>query len=63
MNFGQKAYTIGAGGFGKVRVYYSQQFKRKVVEKTVGPNFIRVRDGDRIRLTTLIRNYQNVEQS
>ena len=63
MNLGQKAYTIGAGGFGKVRVYYSQQFKRKVVEKTVGPNFLRVRDGNRIRLTTLIRDYQNVEQS
>ena len=59
MNFGQKAYTIGAGGFGKVRVYYSQQFKRKVVEKTVGPNFLKVRDGNRIRLTTLIQNYQN----
>ena len=63
MNLGQKAYTIGAGGFGKVRVYYSQQFKRKVVEKTVGPNFLRVRDANRIRLTTLIRKYQNVEQS
>ena len=61
MNLGQKAYTIGAGGFGKVRVYYSQQFKRKVVEKIVGPNFIRVRDGNRLRLTTLIQNYHNSE--
>ena len=43
--------------------FICQQFKRKVVEKKVGPNFIRVRDGNRIHLTTLIRNYQNVEQS
>ena len=61
MNLGQKAYTIGAGGFGKVRVYYSQQFKRKVVEKTVGPNFLRVRDANRFRFTTLIQNYRNNE--
>ena len=54
----QKAHIIGMGGFGKVRVYYSQQFQRKVIEKTVGPNFLRVKDGNRIRLSTLIRDFQ-----
>ena len=62
MNLGQKAYTIGAGGFGKVRVYYSQRFKRKVIEKTIGPNFLRCREGNRVHLTTLIREYSNHEQ-
>ena len=61
MNLGQKAYTIGAGGFGKVRVYYSPQFKRKVIEKTIGPNFMRVREDNRIRLTSLIRDFANNE--
>ena len=59
MNSIQKAQTIGAGGFGKIRVYYSQQFKRKVIEKTIKPNFFRLRDGNRIRLSTILLNYNN----
>ena len=51
------AKTIGAGGFGKCRVYYSDKYKRKVIEKAVGPNFIRTKEANRARLTTLIRNY------
>ena len=61
MNLGQKAYTIGAGGCGKVRIYYSPQFKRKVIEKTIGPNFMRVREDNRIRLTSLIRDFAKNE--
>ena len=30
------AKTVGAGGFGKVRLYNSQIFKWNVVEKVVG---------------------------
>jgi len=51
------AKTIGAGGFGKCRVYYSDKYKRKVIQKAVGPNFIRTKEANRARLTTLIRNY------
>ena len=35
--------TLGYSGFGIVRLYYSKKYKRNVVEKTVGPNFLRVR--------------------
>ena len=63
MNIGQKNYakTVGHGAFGKVRVYYSEKFKRKVVEKKVGPNFIRTKDKNRARLTTLISEYSHHE--
>jgi serine/threonine protein kinase len=66
MNSIQKAQTIGAGGFGKIRVYYSQQFKRKVIEKTIKPNFFRLRDENSIRLSTFLlncNNYINIERS
>ena len=54
--------TIGAGGVGKCRVYYSEKYKRKVVEKTVGlSGFIRTKEANRARLTTLINNYSQNE--
>ena len=59
MNAIQKAHTIGVGGFGKIRVYYSQQFKRKVIEKTIKPNFFRLRNENSIRLSTLLLNANN----
>jgi hypothetical protein len=45
MSFTKKQYPeiIGAGGGGKCLVYYSEKYKRKVVEKTVGDNFIRTK--------------------
>ena len=53
-NYGIK--TIGVGGFGKCRVYYSEKFKRKVVEKAVGNNFIRTSKANRERLMSLMAN-------
>lgn len=53
--------TLASGGFGKIRVYYSEKYKRKVIEKTVGPNFIRTKDNNRTRLTTLLSNYSKNE--
>ena len=57
------AKTVGAGGYGKVRLYYSQIFKRNVVEKVVGPSFIRARDINTLRLTSLLQNYRQKENS
>ena len=62
MNMGQRAHTVGAGGFGKVRMYYSNKFNRKVVEKIVCPNFLRCKEGNRARLTTFINQYSEFEQ-
>ena len=42
--------TVGYGGCGKIRVYYSTKYKRKVIEKTVGPNFIRAKRATQLRL-------------
>ena len=58
MNLIEKKYakTIGAGGGGKCRVYYSEKYKRKVVEKTVGESFIRTKKDNRTRFKTLITN-------
>jgi serine/threonine protein kinase len=53
--------TIGSGGGGKCRVYYSEKFKRKVVEKTVGDNFLRTKEENRTRLKTLMTNYKSNE--
>ena len=39
----QYPIKIGEGGGGKCLVYYSEKYKRKVVEKTVGDNFIRTK--------------------
>ena len=55
------AKTIGAGGGGKCRVYYSPKFKRKVVEKTVGQSFFRTKEANRTRFTTLIKDYSHNE--
>ena len=43
--------TLDLGGGGKCRVYYSEKFKRKVVEKTVGDSFLRTKETNRARLT------------
>ena len=51
--------TVGEGGFGKVRIYYSETFKRRVIEKAVGPNFIKMKEANRTRFTTLISNYSS----
>ena len=62
MNFTKKqTKTIGSGGGGKCRVYYSEKFKRKVVEKTIGDNFLRTKEGNRTRLKTLLTNYTDNE--
>ena len=63
MSFVKKKYskTIGSGGGGKCRVYYSEKFKRKVVEKTVGDNFIRAKKENRTRLKTLLTTNINNE--
>ena len=63
MNLSKKQYskTIGTGGCGKCRVYYSTKFKRKVVEKTVDDSFLRMKDKNRTRLKTLLTNYTDNE--
>ena len=65
MNIITKQYPeiIGKGGGGKCLVYYSEKYKRKVVEKTVGDNFIRTKKENRNRLQTLITNYNSNEAS
>ena len=55
------AKTVGNWAFGKCRVYYNKKLKRNVVEKTVGPNFIRTKDANRTRFTTLINDYSKNE--
>ena len=55
------AKTVGSGGFGKCRVYYSPKYGRKVIEKVVGPNFIRMREGNQARFTTLLKDYKRNE--
>ena len=52
--------TIGVGGFGKCHVYYSERFKRKVVEKKVGNSFIRTRDANRNHIMTLMKNNESL---
>ena len=54
MFLGNKKYskTIGQGGGGKCRVYYSEKFKRKVVEKTVDENFFKKKDNNKTRMRT-----------
>ena len=44
--------TIGVGGGGKCRVYYSAKFKRYVVEKTVDENFFKKKDNNKTRMKT-----------
>ena len=44
--------TIGAGGGGTCRVYYSEKFKRKVVEKRVDENFFKRNDNHKTRMKT-----------
>ena len=51
-----KGKTIGIGGGGKVRAYYSEKFGRYVVEKTVGQNYVKFKDINKTRLTTLLSN-------
>ena len=52
------AKTVGTGGGGKCRVYYSQKYKRKVIEKRVNPDFLKKKSTS---LTSLIKNYQDNE--
>ena len=54
--------TIGAGGFGKCRVYRDKYKNRLVVEKRVGDNFLRLKKGNRVRFTTLINQYEKHEE-
>ena len=44
--------TIGQGGGGKCRVYYSEKFRRRVVEKTVDENFFKKKDKMKTRVQT-----------
>ena len=62
MNFGKKySKTVGLGGGGKCRVYYSEKYKRYVVEKTIDDTFIRLKEGNRTRMKTMMTNYKNNE--
>ena len=61
MNYTNHPKTVGNGAFGKCRVYYSKKYKRTVVEKAVGANFIRTKNANRTRLTTLIKDYSKNE--
>ena len=53
--------TLEYGGFGKIKVYNSPKFGKKVIEKRVGPNFIRARRRTQLHLTTLIKDYSKNE--
>jgi len=61
MSFAQKEHrkTIhgGEGPIKKYRLYYSPNYKRKVVEKTVRNDFIRTKKESRSRLKTLMDEY------
>ena len=62
MNIATKySKTVGLGGCGKCRVYYSEKFKRKVVEKTVDENILISKDKNRTRSKTKITKYTNNE--
>ena len=63
MKFYGKKYskTVGSGGGGKCRVYYSEKFKRKVVEKTVNDNFFRTKNDSPTRYKTSLTNNINSE--
>ena len=65
MSFAKKkdGKTIGEGRKGKCRLYYSEKYKRYVVEKTVGDNFIRTKKGSRSRLKTLMDGYSTNRNS
>ena len=55
MNFAkQYSKTIGAGGCGKCRVYYSPKYKRNVVEKTVDDKFLNYKKGNKARTKSMI---------
>ena len=55
------AKTVGAGGGGKCRVYYSERFKRYVVEKTVNDRFLRLKKENRTRMKTIMTQYKSNE--
>jgi len=61
MSFVKKRHgiTIHGGTGGKCRVYYSEKYRRYVVEKTVGSNFIRTKKASRTRLQTLMDGYSS----
>jgi len=52
---------IGIGGGGKCRVYYSEKFGRKVVEKILDPNFIRAKSANAGTTTLMENNFQKEE--
>lgn len=56
-----KSKTVGSGGFGKVKVFYSEKFKRMVIAKKVENNFIKTTSQTRLHLTSLINNYSKNE--
>jgi hypothetical protein len=46
--------TVGVGGCGKCRVYYSPKYKRRVVEKTVDDKFLNYKEGNKTRTKSMI---------
>ena len=55
MNFAkQYSKTIGSGGCGKCRVYYSPKYKRNVIEKTVDDKFLNYKKGNKARTKSMI---------
>ena len=56
-----KSKTIGGGGFGKVKIFYSEKFQRMVIAKKVGDNFIKATTSTKLRLTSLINKYSKNE--
>ena len=55
--------TLGEGRGGKCRLLYSDKFERLVVEKTPGNEFLRTKNDNRSRLTTLINDYSTNKDS
>ena len=58
----KQSKTVGSGGGGKCRVYYSEKFKRLVVEKTVNEKFLKVKNKNNSRLKTLLTDYTDSEK-
>ena len=56
-----KSKTIGAGGCGKVKIFYSEKFQRMVIAKKVGNDFIKATTPTKLRLTCLINKYSQGE--
>ena len=53
--------TVSSGGGGKCRVFYSEKFKRYVVEKIVDDKFLRLKKDNITLMKAMMTKYTNNE--